>query len=143
MNKSIKDTNAEEYINAVKELSKGKERLAAVITLGCQQNEADSEKLRSLAVKMGYKVTDEPEKADLILVNTCAVRRHAELKALSIVGNFKAYKHENSDLVIGVCGCMAAEPHMAQTIKKSYPQVSFTLEPSMLHRFPELLYHRL
>ena len=78
-------------------------------------------------------------KWDTPLQITCAIRRHAELKALSIVGNFKALKKEKSDLVIGVCGCMAAEPHIAETIKKSYPQVSFTLEPSLLHRFPEMV----
>ena len=139
MNVSIKNTDVQKYINAVLEYNNGKERLAAVITLGCQQNEADSEKIRAFAREMGYKITDNPENADLIVVNTCAVRRHAELKALSIVGNFKALKSVKSDLVIGVCGCMAAEPHMAQTIKKSYPQVSFTLEPSLLHKFPEMV----
>ena len=139
MNVNIKNTETQKYINTVFDYNKGKDRLAAVITLGCQQNEADSEKIRAFAVEMGYTLTDAPEKADLIVVNTCAVRRHAELKALSIVGNFKALKKEKSDLVIGVCGCMAAEPHIAQTIKKSYPQVSFTLEPSGLHRFPELV----
>ena len=143
MNDSIKNTDVEKYIKAVKAFNFGAQRFAAVITLGCQQNEADSEKLRALAAEMGYEIADEPEKADLILVNTCAVRRHAELKALSIVGNFKALKKEKSDLVIGVCGCMAAEPHIAETVKKSYPQVSFTLEPAMLHRFPEMLYRAL
>ena len=109
MNLDIKNTDAEKYINAVKEYNTDKKRLAAVITLGCQQNEADSEKLRAFAVKMGYTITDEPETANLIVINTCAVRRHAELKALSIVGNFKALKGTREDLVIGVCGCMAAE----------------------------------
>ncbi len=140
MNVNIKNTDAQKYINSVFEYNKGKNMLASVITLGCQQNEADSEKLRAFALEMGYELTENPEKADLIVVNTCAVRRHAELKALSIVGNFKVLKKEKNDLVIGVCGCMAAEPHMAETIKKSYPQVSFTLEPSMLHRFPEMVF---
>ena len=140
MNVSIKSTDIQKYINAVFEYNQGKDKLAAVITLGCQQNEADSEKIRAFAKEMGYALTDKAEEADLIIVNTCAVRNHAELKALSIVGNFKAMKKEKSDLVIGVCGCMAAEPHMAEKIKRSYPQVSFTLEPSLLHRFPELVF---
>lgn len=140
MNINIKDTGMLPYINGVKELISGQNKSACVITLGCQQNEADSEKIRALFVEMGYKITDIPADADLIIVNTCAVRRHAELKALSIVGNFKAFKKEKSDLIVGVCGCMAAEPHMAQTIKKSFHHVTFTLEPSMLHRLPELVY---
>lgn len=139
MNLNIEKTGAREYINSVREYNANKELYATVITLGCQQNEADSEKIRAFAVEMGYILTDEPEKSDLIVVNTCAVRRHAELKALSVVGNFKALKKDNPNLVIGICGCMAAEPHIAQTIKKSYPQVSFTLEPSLLHRFPEMV----
>ena len=139
MNLSIENTSAGEYINAAREYNRDKTLYASVITLGCQQNEADSEKIRAFALEMGYILTDEAEKADLIVVNTCAVRRHAELKALSFVGNFKALKKEKPNLVIGVCGCMAAEAHIAQTIKKSYPQVSFTLEPSQLHRFPEMV----
>ena len=128
------------YIDGVRAILNGEKRLACVITLGCQQNEADSEKIRALAVMMGYGITDDPEEADFIVVNTCAVRRHAELKALSIVGNFKAYRAEKPWLIVGICGCMAAEPHMAETIKKSYHHVTFTLEPSMLHKIPELVH---
>lgn len=140
MNINISNTDTEKYLDLVREYNNGKKRLASVITLGCQQNEADSEKIRAFAVGMGYTLTDEPSEANLIVVNTCAVRRHAELKALSIVGNFKSLRGEREDLVIGVCGCMAAEPHIAEKIKKSYPQVSFTLEPGLIHRFPELVY---
>lgn len=140
MNISIKNTDAEKYIEAVSQYNLSKKRFAHVITLGCQQNEADSEKLRSLAIMMGYEMVDDPMDANLILINTCAIRQHAELKALSIVGNFKSLKGRREDLVIGVCGCMAAEPHVAEKIKRSYPQVSFTLEPSQLYRFPELVY---
>ena len=112
---------------------------ASVITLGCQQNEADSEKIRAMACDMGYTLTDDTSLADLIIVNTCAIREHAELKALSIIGNFKANKKEKPGLIVGVCGCMAAEPHRAEKIKNSYHHVTFTLEPSMLHMLPELV----
>ena len=67
-------------------------RRAFVLTFGCQQNEADSEKLRGLCVAMGYALCEEPADADLILVNTCAIREHAEQKALSIVGQYKHLK---------------------------------------------------
>ena len=66
-----------------------------VRTFGCQQNEADSERLLGIALAMGYTKTDEPEHADLILVNTCAIREHAEKKALSIVGQYKHIKEKN------------------------------------------------
>jgi tRNA-2-methylthio-N6-dimethylallyladenosine synthase len=115
-------------------------RKACVITFGCQQNEADSEKIRGLARNMGYVIADEPSEADLIVVNTCAIRKHAELKALSVIGRFKEYKKNNPDLTVGVVGCMAAEPHIADFIKHKFRHVSFTLEPNMLHLLPELIW---
>ncbi len=110
-----------------------------VLTFGCQQNVADSEKLSGLALEMGYALTDRAEEADLILVNTCAIREHAENKALSTVGQYKRLKESNPDLVIGVCGCMVAQDHRRQQLKGSYPYVDFVLGTSVLHRLPETL----
>jgi len=143
MNLNINDTSAAGYIKAVREINASGDKRCCVITLGCQQNEADSEKIRAMATDMGYTLTNEPSEADFIVVNTCAIREHAELKALSVVGNFKALRAARPELVVGVCGCMAAEPHRAEKIKKSYHHVSFTLEPSLIHRLPELLYRAL
>ena len=110
-----------------------------VLTFGCQQNVADSEKLLGMAREMGYEITSSPEDATLILVNTCAIREHAEVKALSIVGQYKHLKEKNPDLVIGVCGCMVAQEHRREQLKRSYPYVSFILGTSVLHRLPERL----
>ena len=110
-----------------------------VLTFGCQQNVADSERLSGMAVEMGYTLTDTPDEASLILVNTCAIREHAEVKALSVVGQYKHLKEKNPDLVIGVCGCMVAQEHRREQLKKSYPYVSFILGTSVLHRLPERL----
>lgn len=85
----------------VKKLNGG-EKYCYIRTFGCQQNEADSERMAGLCRKMGYTVCDEPEKAKLILVNTCAVREHAEKKALSIIGQYKHIKDADPDVVIGV-----------------------------------------
>jgi len=137
-----KDEN-KKYLSSVAALLNQTPKKACVLTFGCQQNEADSEKIRSMAVMMGYELTDDGKSADLVVVNTCAIREHAELKALSIIGSFKANKQNNPDAIIAVVGCMAAEPHMAEKIKKSYGFVSFTLEPSSIHRFPELVYKTL
>ncbi len=116
---------------------------AAVMTFGCQQNEADSEKLLGLASMMGYTPTEEVERASLILVNTCAVREHAEQKVLSIIGGLKRIKRERPDTLIGVVGCMAAEAHRVEGLKKSYPYVDFTMSPSSLARLPEVVLARL
>ncbi len=112
-------------------------------TFGCQQNEADSEQLRGMAEEMGYVRTDVPDDADLILVNTCAVREHAELRALSTTGQFKKLKEKNPSLVIGVCGCMVTQEHRMDAIKKSYPYVDFLIGTGMLYKLPEILQSRL
>ena len=114
-----------------------------VLTFGCQQNVADSEKLTGMAELMGYEVTERPDMADLILVNTCAIREHAEKRALSIVGQYKHFKEKNKDLIIGVCGCMVAQEHRRDQLKKSYPYVDLVVGTSVLHRLPELLARKL
>ena len=108
---------------------------ATVITFGCQQNEADSEIIRGMAAKMGYVICDEPADCDLIVINTCAIREHAESKALSLLGRLKKFKQDNPGLVIGLVGCMAAEPHIVKLITGNFKYVSFTLEPSRLDAF--------
>ncbi|MBE6632870.1 MAG: tRNA (N6-isopentenyl adenosine(37)-C2)-methylthiotransferase MiaB, partial [Ruminococcaceae bacterium] len=121
----------------------GRRPMAHMLTFGCQQNEADSERLAGMAEAMGYRITASPEEADLILVNTCAIREHAEKRALSIIGQLKHLKQKRAGMVIGVCGCMVTQEHRSEQVKKSYPYVDFTLGTSAVHRFPELLCRRL
>ena len=112
-------------------------------TFGCQQNEADSERLAGLCAAMGYVKTALPEEAELILVNTCAVREHAEKKALSIIGSYKHIKDQNPALIIGVGGCMVTQKARADKLKGSYPYVSFTFDTGAVDRVPALLDHAL
>ena len=114
-----------------------------VLTFGCQQNEADSEKLAGMAQDMGYELCDDPADADLIAVNTCAIREHAEQKALSIVGQYKHLKAKKPSLIIAVCGCMVAQEHRREDIKHKYPYVDLTFGTASLHRFPELLWQKI
>ena len=113
-----------------------------VLTLGCQQNESDSEKLAGMAESMGYALTYDPEDAYLIIVNTCAIREHAEKRALSLIGQYKHIKAKRPELVIAVCGCMVVQEHRAESIKKSYPYVDVLFGTSDIHRFPEFLAER-
>ena len=92
-----------------------------VATFGCQQNEADSETILGIAGTLGFVPVATPEEADLILYNTCAVREHAELKALSTTGQLKHLKEKNPDLKIGLCGCMIQQEHRKEDIKNKYP----------------------
>ncbi len=108
-------------------------------TLGCQQNEADSERLAGWAEAMGYARADDPDGAKLILVNTCAVREHAEKRALSFIGEYRHVWDKDHDVIIGVCGCMVAQGHRADKLKNSYPYVSFVFDTASLHRLPELV----
>ena len=110
-----------------------------VTTFGCQQNEADSERLLGQAVFMGYEKTDAPENADLIIYNTCAVREHAELRALSRTGQLKALKKQNPELIIGLWGCMVSQDHRMNDVKMSYPYVDFVAGTNMLHRLCEIV----
>ena len=114
--------------------------LAFVDTYGCQQNEADSERLRGYLSEMGYHFTDSEAEADVIVINTCAIREHAEMRVLGNVGALVHTKRAKPGQLICVCGCMAQEPHMAQKIKESYRQVDLVFGPHALWRFPELLY---
>ena len=132
-----------EYMSLVRALCNGNTRRVYIKTFGCQQNEADSERLYGMAEEMGYVKTDSPELADMILVNTCAVREHAELKALSITGGFKKYKEKKPWLILGICGCMVAQEHRKDDIRTKYPYSDFLLGATLIHRFPEILYSTL
>lgn len=119
--------------------SEGRHPKAFIQTYGCQQNEADSEKLMGLAEKCGYTKTDTEKDADLIIVNTCAIREHAELRTLSRTGGYKKLKEENPFLLIMFCGCMAQEEHIRAKLKTSYPYVDAVFGTDANHRLPEMI----
>ena len=112
-----------------------------VRTYGCQQNVADSEKIKGMLEKMGCSITEEPEEADIIIFNTCAVREHAEDRVFGNVGALKALKRKKPSLLIGLCGCMMEQKHIADKIYKSFPYVGLVFGTHVIHRFPELIYH--
>ena len=113
--------------------------LAYVDTYGCQQNEADSELLRGMLTEMGYEMTDTDRDADLIVINTCAIREHAEQRVLGNVGALVHGKRRNPEQIICLCGCMAREQHVADKLRQSYRHVDLVFGPQVLWRFPELL----
>ena len=113
--------------------------LAYVDTYGCQQNEADSELLRGMLCEMGYEIADTDRGADVIVINTCAIREHAEQRVFGNVGALVHGKRKNPDQVICLCGCMAQEPHVADRLRQSYRHVDLVFGPQQLWRFPELL----
>lgn len=128
------------YIDAINRLIAGKGQLAYTHTFGCQQNEADTEHLRGMLHEMGYEMTDELERADLILYNTCAVREHAESRAFGHIGALKKLREHKPDLIVVLCGCMAQQEQNVDKVKKSFPQVNLMFGTHALWRFPSLLY---
>lgn len=113
--------------------------LACVRTYGCQQNVSDSEHLKGQLAQMGFGFTEEPENADLILFNTCAVREHAEDRVFGNVGALKALKRRRPEVLIAVCGCMVQQEHVARKFYQSYPFVGLVFGTHVQHRLPELL----
>ena len=126
-------------ISEIKRLIGGRQPLAFVRSFGCQLNTSDGEKIKGLLRKMGYGFTEDEAQADLIILNTCAVRENAEDRVFGIVGSMKKLKELRPDLMIGIAGCMTAQSHIAEKIKKSYPQVDFVLGTSAINGLPRLL----
>jgi len=114
--------------------------VACIDTFGCQQNVADGQKLMGMLADCGFTFTDKAEEADLVILNTCAVREHAEDRVFGNLGALTHAKKENPEMVICLCGCMAQEQRVSERIKKSYPLVNLVFGPHALWKFPELLW---
>ena len=112
---------------------------AWVDTYGCQQNEADSEKIRGMLKAMGCSFVPESEQADVIVINTCAIREHAEQRILGNIGSLVHGKNARKHQIIAVCGCMVQQEHRADQIKNSFRHVDLVFGTHALWRFPELL----
>ncbi len=115
--------------------------LAYVETYGCQQNEADSEKLRGYLVQSGYAITHEAEGADVVVMNTCAIREHAEQRVFGNLGALTHTKRRHPGQKIFLCGCMAGETKVSDRIKKSFPHVDGVFSTHHLWQFPEILWN--
>ncbi len=111
-----------------------------LITYGCQMNEYDSTKMADVLEKShGYTRTQDPDEADLLLLNTCSVREKAQEKVFSELGRWKDWKAADPSRVIGVGGCVASQE--GQAIASRAPMVDIVFGPQTLHRLPELLDH--
>ena len=125
------------YINKIKEINKdGK---YAVLTMGCQLNENDSEKIAGMLEKAGYSKTDDLKEANVIVFNTCCVRENAEDRLFGKLGEVKKYKEQNGT-IIAIGGCMMQEKHIVNKLKQSYPFVDIVFGPHTMQDFPKDLY---
>ena len=117
--------------------------LALGRSYGCQPNTSDGERIMGMLAEMGFGFTEEPAEADLILYNTCAVRENAEVKVFGNVGELSHLKARRPEILIGLCGCMAQQKHIADKIRQSYPQVNFLFGTHTLYKFPQILFETL
>lgn len=111
-----------------------------LITYGCQANELDSERIAGLLAREGYELIEREEDADLILLNTCAIREKAEQKVYSRLGTFQALKRRREGLRIGICGCVAQQE--GQVLLNRFPYLDFVVGPGQLTSIPNLLQTR-
>ena len=114
-----------------------------IITYGCQMNEHDSENIAGMLEALDYSHTPNPEEADVVVMNTCSVREHADKRFFGMLGQFKKQKKNNPDFIICVCGCMPQQPHIVEEIRKSFSWVDIVFGTQTIAEFPNLLMERI
>jgi len=131
-----------DFEQKIKELhaQRGKPVRALVDTFGCQQNVADSQHIMGMLEAMGCTFVTAPEDADIVVLNTCAIRDHAERRVYGTLGALTHTKKADPEQIICLCGCMAQRPEVAEKVRRSYRHVDLVFGPQALWKFPELLY---
>ena len=131
-----------QYLEKVNNINKARNLKYYILTMGCQLNENDSEKLMGMVEKMGYTESKDFFDSDLYIINTCCVRENAEEKVFGKLGELKKIK-EGKNILIAIGGCMMQEKHIQDKIKKSYPFVDVVFGTHTLYRFPEDIFKAL
>jgi len=110
-----------------------------VMTFGCQMNERDSEILAGMLDEMGYEKTAHLDEADVVILNTCCVRETAENKIWGRIGDLKALKSKNPEMIIGICGCMTQQHEVGEKIRRRAPHVDLIFGTHNIHQLPDLI----
>ena len=131
--------NNEEYYEKINNLIKNDNLKYSILTMGCQLNENDSEKISGMLTKMGYEEIEDYTKADFIVFNTCCVRENAEERLFGKIGEIKNLKKQK-EIIIAIGGCMMQEENMVEKIKKSYPFVDIIFGTHTIQNLPENVY---
>jgi tRNA-2-methylthio-N6-dimethylallyladenosine synthase len=117
----------------------GHNKTYLIHTYGCQGNEADSETMAGILELMGFKKTADEADADVILINTCAIRENAENRIWGELGRLKAYKRQNPNLILGLAGCMAQEENVVERVLKKYQHVDIVFGTHNIHKLPDYI----
>jgi len=126
-------------INDEYTLKTGKKKKYYILTMGCQMNAHDSEKLSFMLSEMGYEHTDVEQEADFVLYNTCCIRENAEEKVYGRLGYLKHYKEINKNIKIAICGCMMQQDTVIQRIRKTFKNVDIVFGTYNIYKLPELM----
>ncbi len=119
--------------------SLGKNKTYYIKTYGCQMNEHDTENIKAILEQMSFKETDIMENADLILLNTCAIRENAHNKVFGMVGRIKHLKESRPNIIVGMCGCMVQEEVIAEEIKNKYKWLDIVFGTHNINELPQIL----
>ena len=114
-----------------------------IITYGCQMNEHDSENIAGMLEALDYSHTPNPEEADVVVMNTCSVREHADKRFFGMLGQFKKQNKNTPDFIICICGCMPQQPHIVEEIRKSFSWADIVFGTQTIAEFPNLLMERI
>lgn len=125
-----------EAVEKIRRINSDTLRYCYVYTFGCQMNVHDSEMLSGILCECGYHPSAKADNADIILINTCCIRDHAEQKTLGLLGTLKELKQKNPSLVIGVLGCMTQQSDFAKKIKAHFPYVDIILGTNCADKLP-------
>ena len=110
-----------------------------ILTYGCQGNEADSEVMAGILESLGYRFIEDVNEADVVLLNTCAIRENAENRIWGVLGNLKAPKREKKDMIIGICGCMPQEEKVVDQLLAKYKEIDLVFGTHNFYKLPEFL----
>ena len=126
------------YLDEMSKIGSGKKYY--IHTFGCQANIRDEETMKGMLEGINYKPTNDPSEADVIIINTCAVRENAEDKVYGEIGNLKKYRKINKKLVLGICGCMVEQPEILQILQDKFPEVNLYFGTHEIDQLPDLIY---
>lgn len=119
------------------EVFKGKKYF--IKTYGCQMNVHDSEEIKKILENLGYTEIEDYEQADLIILNTCAIRENAHDKVFGFLGRCKHLKKTNKDLILGLCGCMAQEENVVKEIREKHKYIDIVFGTHNMNELPDML----
>ena len=142
-NRKHRDVNIEDFVTSKNMAGIGQGKNYHIKTYGCQMNEHDSEGIAGILEQLGYQACDDEKEADIVILNTCAIRENAENRVFGELGRLKPLKTNHPDMILAICGCMSQEESVVDKVLKKYQHVDLIFGTHNIHRLPEYLHEAL